>query len=69
MVFVHDSSNRREVAKPIFEVADSHLAVRTFLNLYFRAKEEPGIAYARPCESKEGKVSDDILVAAIKLIQ
>ena len=69
MVFVHDSSNRNEVAKPIYEVADSHLAVRTFLNLYFRAKEEPGIDYAMPCESKEGKVSDDILVAAIKLIQ
>ncbi len=69
MVFVHDSNMRSEVVKPIYEVADSHLAIRTFLNLNFRADEESGTSNSMECRHEERRVSDDILVAAINLIK
>lgn len=43
MVFVLDAKNGREVQKPLYDVASSHLARRTFIGISYKMTKDPNI--------------------------
>ena len=74
IVFVHDSKQRKEVGKPLYEVFDALLPITTYRSLKGLDDKTSSVGSQPSDEKKHVKpsyrgVDDDVLIAAISLLE
>lgn len=59
IVTILDPLTHNEIKRPIYEVASSHLARRTFIGNIYKKVKDPNLVSALSGHKEEAKLSDD----------